>query len=98
MIAGKSQESKGLMALMSVIRSVMCYLKEQNSFRAFPCQRNSSECSFFLQSLITLIKFSQLGCNHLPENGKFIYIRQMICGNFKEIICFLFPLIFPISL
>jgi hypothetical protein len=46
MIVGKSQESKRLMALLSMIRSVTGYLKEQNSFRTFPCQRDSSECSF----------------------------------------------------
>ena len=46
MIAGKSQESKRLMALLSMIRAVTGYLKGQNSFRAFPCQRDSSECSF----------------------------------------------------
>ena len=46
MIARKSQESKRLMALLSMIRSVMGYLKEQNLFCTFPCQRDSSECSF----------------------------------------------------
>jgi len=46
MIAGKSQVSKSLMALLNMIRSVMGYLKERNSFRAFPCQKDSSECSF----------------------------------------------------
>ena len=46
MIAGKSQESKRLMALLSMIRAVTGYLKGQNSFRAFPCQRDSSECSY----------------------------------------------------
>jgi hypothetical protein len=46
MIAGKSRESKRLMALLSMIRSVTGYVKEQNSFRAFPRQRDSSECGF----------------------------------------------------
>ena len=42
MIAGKSQESKRLMALLSTDGLI----KGQNSFRAFPCQRDGSECSF----------------------------------------------------
>jgi hypothetical protein len=50
MITGKSQESKRLIALLRMIRSVTGCLKEQNSFRAFPCEILLNVV-FFLQFL-----------------------------------------------
>ena len=55
------------MALLSMIRAVTGYLKGQNSFRAFPCQRDSSECSFFAIAWLRRLSFLSWDATICPK-------------------------------